>query len=229
MQPFTEIVKKILAADLTDGAKLAALAYEVGAQNAREASEVCKKSIRTMERHFADMRVWREKHRNSAEDTEKPPQICGGGYADLRTDDLAPTRENNSARDYIENPTGLSLSQEVQQQPACENVEAGLLSLLKSEWNLYTDGEAKTALLSEFRIYGEKHVLDAYSNFLAEKQAKRPIVKPWKFIQATARGLRDAPPKPVNVVAMAPRQTERSQRSAAFMAALKAPRVEVLS
>lgn len=193
-----QIVLEILASPmLTDGAKCAALAMALtDAQTAREVAAVCNKSVRTIERHYTDAKLLRKSIRQSAE--EDTP-IGGGGYAKQRTDEPAPAREDNSTRDCIEEPTVLSLSPQQQQAP--DPIESGLLSLMKAELNLYSDAEARTMLAGQFRAYGEKNLVDAYSAFLVDHKAGREFAKPWRYIQQTARAMRDAPPPTPNVVA----------------------------
>lgn len=70
-------IKAVLASEMTDGAKLIAIAQIVSnARTAAELSALCHKPIRTIERHYADLRRIRR-----IADTQK----CGG-YAELRTE-----------------------------------------------------------------------------------------------------------------------------------------------
>lgn len=74
----------ILASDLSDGAKLAAVAERLGAKSASDIAKVVNKPVRTVERHYAELR----KVRKSAD-----TQICGGtqicveNHANLRSSD----------------------------------------------------------------------------------------------------------------------------------------------
>lgn len=73
----------ILASDLSDGAKLAAVAERLGAKSASDIAKVVNKPVRTVERHYAELR----KVRKSA-----GTQICGTtqncveNHANLRTE-----------------------------------------------------------------------------------------------------------------------------------------------
>ena len=63
-------ITEILKSELSDGAKLIAIAIVNGARTAREAAEQCSMNIRTAERHYANARILL---RNIAYST---PQIC---------------------------------------------------------------------------------------------------------------------------------------------------------
>lgn len=84
-------IKAILNSSLSDGAKFAALAEAVGARGAEEIAAVVKKPIRTVERHYAELRKYRQLRKSA--DTQNcgthecvVPQICVEKPANLRTE-----------------------------------------------------------------------------------------------------------------------------------------------
>jgi hypothetical protein len=84
-------LKAILSSDLSDGAKIAAIAELLGCRGADEIAKAVNKKVRTVERHYAELRK-SQPLRKSA-DTQMcgtqncgNPQICVEKPAELRTD-----------------------------------------------------------------------------------------------------------------------------------------------
>lgn len=72
-QALSERIIEILKSDLSDGAKLAAIAIlTTGAKTARDIATATKNKLRTVERHYAELR-------------SSGTQICGVDHADLRS------------------------------------------------------------------------------------------------------------------------------------------------
>lgn len=84
-------IKAILNSSLSDGAKFAALAEAIGARGAEEIADVVKKPVRTVERHYAELRKYRQLRKsagtqNCGTQDCVVPQICVEKPANLRTE-----------------------------------------------------------------------------------------------------------------------------------------------
>ncbi|CCB64449.1 hypothetical protein [Hyphomicrobium sp. MC1] len=84
-------IKAILNSDLSDGGKFAAIAEAIGARGAEEIAAVVKKPVRTVERHYAELRKYRQLRKSAGTQNCGThdcvvPQICVEKPANLRTE-----------------------------------------------------------------------------------------------------------------------------------------------
>jgi hypothetical protein len=84
-------LKAILSSDLSDGAKIAAIAELLGCRGADEIAKAVNKKVRTVERHYAELRKCQPLRKSA--DTQMcgtqncgNPQICVEKPAELRSD-----------------------------------------------------------------------------------------------------------------------------------------------
>jgi DNA-binding transcriptional ArsR family regulator len=105
----TKTIEDILRSGLSDGAKVAAIAMlATGSRTAKEIAAATNRSLRSVERHYAELRTAGYADlRSSGTQICVPPdsrttQKCVEDYADLRSSDLSCARVDNTTRANIE-------------------------------------------------------------------------------------------------------------------------------